>query len=105
MMQTSLNSLFVQGKESWLDNARHTARKIIANRGTCTIEDVLEQCPRPSYLHRNTTGQVFKSPEFVPVGFASSRRNISNGRAIRVWRLKPGYVIPKDGDFERPDTY
>jgi len=87
MHQLSMNDLFNKGKEDWLEKARHTAKKLLAGRYSITIEDVLEICPRPDYLHRNTIGKVFND-EFVPVGFEKSRRAISKGRWIRKWRLR-----------------
>lgn len=103
-MQTTMQDLFQKSREQWLEEARHTARKILMGKQTITIEDVLDQCPRPKYLHQNTTGSVFKSPEFKPVGFATSRRTISHGRTVRVWSLKDGYKIPRDRDYEYPET-
>mgnify|MGYP003333838865 CR=1 FL=1 len=88
MVQTTMADLFQDTKQRWLDEARQTARKIIATTGKATIEDVLEQCPRPTYLHRNVTGSVFQHEDFEPVGFTASRRKVSHGRVVRVWQLK-----------------
>ena len=87
MKQLSMDDLFHKGREDWLGEARHTAKKLLARRLEITIEDVLDVCPKPTYLHRNTIGAVFNS-DFVPVGFAKSRRLVSKGRWIRKWRLK-----------------
>lgn len=87
MVQTTMSDLFQDTKQRWLDEARQTARKIIATRGKATIEDVLENCPRPTYLHRNVTGSVFQHEDFTALGYEPSRRKVSHGRVIRVWGL------------------
>lgn len=86
-MQQSMLDLFQKSREQWLEEARVAARKLLGLRDSVTIEDVLELCPRPTYLHRNTTGKVFNE-DFIPIGFAKSKRSISKGRWIRQWRLK-----------------
>lgn len=89
MKQLSMNDLFQMGKEDWLEQARHEAKKLLRRRHVITIEDVLDVCPKPTYLHRNTIGSVFNG-DFVPVGFAKSKRLVSRGRWIRQWKLKDG---------------
>ncbi len=85
--QLTIQDLFGMTRETWLEEARRTARELLATRPTITIEDVLERLPRPSFIHRNTTGKVFDE-DFKPVGFVKSRRTISKGRWIRQWVLK-----------------
>lgn len=84
MQQLTMQDLFGQSREAWLESARNQARKLLAEKPYITIEDVLENCPRPTYVHRNVTGNVFNE-EFKPVGFAKSRRTVSKGRWIRQW--------------------
>lgn len=83
----TINDLFKQSKQEWLDEARDTARKIGATKSTFTIEDVLLACPLPKYLHHNTIGSVFKHEDFKSVGFAPSRRPAMHGRVVRKWTL------------------
>lgn len=83
--------LWKQESIDWLVKARKAARDILLKRETCTIEDVLQICPRPSYLHRNLTGSVFKDEIFRPVGYIKSRRPIEKASVIRVWELKQEY--------------
>lgn len=85
---SDIQNLFGQSREDWLDSCRDTARKLLRTRLTITIEDVLEVCPRPNYLHRNTTGKVFQDKDFKAVGFRAARKASSHGRTIRVWGLK-----------------
>ena len=86
-MTQAMFDLFKKTREQWLQEARDAARKLLAYRDHITIEDVLEVCPKPEYLHRNTVGRVFDS-EFQHVGFAKSKRVISKGRWIQQWRLR-----------------
>lgn len=83
----TVQDLFRQSKQEWLDGARATARKLLRNNYAITIEDVLEQYKFPKYLHRNTIGSVFKHSDFTTIGFVPSRRTVSHGRYIRQWTL------------------
>ncbi len=84
---SDVQDLFKKQKQAWLESARSTAKKLLRNRLSITVEDVLERCPRPSYIHRNTTGMIFHDKDFKAVGWMSSRRPAMNGRPVRVWRL------------------
>lgn len=88
MQQLTIQDMFGSTREKWLMSARHTARKLLSRNETITIEDVLKVCPRPTYIHRNTTGRVFEDEDFQPVGFEKSKRPVSKGRWIRTWKLK-----------------
>lgn len=83
-----MKDLFKKEREAWIENARVTARKLLENKSLITIEDVLKECPRPPYLHRNTTGSIFRYDDFVPVGWRKSERPLMNGRFVRVWRMR-----------------
>lgn len=96
MIQATINDLFRRTKQDWLEEARDTAEKLLATRRTVTIEDVLEVCPRPKYLHRNVTGSVFQDKRFKPEGFIQSRRTVSHGRIVRTWTLKDQYMTADD---------
>lgn len=83
-----MKDLFKKEREAWIENARVTARKLLENKSLITIEDVLKECPRPPYLHRNTTGSIFRCDDFVPVVWRKSERPLMNGRFVRVWRMR-----------------
>lgn len=83
-----MKDLFKKEREAWIENARVTARKLLDNKSLITIEDVLKECPRPPYLHRNTTGSVFRCDDFVAVGWRKSERPLMTGRFVRVWRMR-----------------
>lgn len=82
----TVKDLFKKEREAWLEEARTTAKKLLEDKALITIEDVLKECPRPEYIHRNTTGKVFNS-DFKLVGWRKSERPVMNGRFVRVWRL------------------
>lgn len=88
MTQTMID-LFTREKEDWLEGARATARKLLVNRGEITINDVLHEYPRPQWVHRNTTGQVFKHRDFKTCGFEKSTAKLAKGRIICRWTLSP----------------
>lgn len=92
--------LFNQSREQWLAGARHAARMLLRRKRLITIEDVLEVYPRPKYLHRNTTGSVFKGDMFHPVGYTLSKRTLSHGRVIRLWSLSDLYTNTHELDCE-----
>lgn len=87
MTSNAMHNLFALGADEWLERARHDARKLLKNRNSITIEDVLDICPKPEYLHKNTVGSVFNR-DFVPIGFIKSKRLVSRGRWIRTWKLR-----------------
>lgn len=92
--------LFQRTREQWLNGARNVAFNLLKTRHTVTIEDVLELYPRPSYLHRNTTGHVFKDAWFQPIGYTLSKRTVSHGRVIRLWTLSDAFAEKLTIDYE-----
>lgn len=92
--------LFNRTRDQWLQGARHTARQLLRRRRSITIEDVLERYPRPKYLHRNTTGSVFKGDMFQPIGYTLSKRTLSHGRVIRMWAMSDLYARSIEPDCE-----
>lgn len=85
----TVKDLFKKEREAWLESARLAAKELLEDKPLITIEDVLKVCPRPEYIHRNTTGKVFNN-DFQPVGWRKSKRPIMNGRFVRIWRLRDG---------------
>jgi hypothetical protein len=96
----TVRDLFQLNREQWLNGARKVAYQLLQTRLTITIEDVLELYPRPKYLHRNTTGSVFKDAWFQPVGYTASRRAQSHGRTIRLWGLSEPFADKLTKDYE-----
>lgn len=100
MIPQTVPDLFNQSREQWLEGARHTARKLLRHKYRITIEDVLEIYPRPKYLHRNTTGSVFKSEVFQPIGYTLARKPSSHKRVIRLWTLADMYADEYERDCD-----
>lgn len=84
-MSKTVNDLFRQSKQDWLEEARQSARKLLSVRYSITIEDVLEVTPLPRYLHHNTIGRVFSNEDFKAIGYTPSRRTAMHGRVVRLW--------------------
>lgn len=100
MIPQTVPDLFNQSREQWLEGARNAARKLLRRRHRITIEDVLEVYPRPRYLHRNTTGSVFKNEMFRPLGYTLARKPSSHKRVIRIWTLSDLYADEYERDCD-----
>lgn len=83
-------NLFRQSTHEWLEEARDEAEKLCHKHGFVTIEDVLKVCPRPNYVHRNATGNMFHDQRFIKDGWKPSGRPAMNGRQVFIWKLKEG---------------
>lgn len=83
----TMNDLFKQEKERWLEGARAVARELLMKNNSVTIVDVLNKYPRPQWVHQNTTGQVFKHPDFRACGTEKSNSPKAKGRIICRWTL------------------
>lgn len=82
----TVQSLFQKSSQEWLEDARRTAGELLETKPFVTIDDVLEVCPRPQWVHRNTVGSVFKDEGFRVAGFVKSRGARAHGRIICRWR-------------------
>jgi hypothetical protein len=81
--------LFEQRRGDWIEAARAAARRIAAERGQVTIDDVRAVCPPPEGADPRIMGSVFaRKSEFLRIGFAASGRDACHGRMISVFRLK-----------------
>jgi hypothetical protein len=87
---TNVPNLFKQSTHEWLEEARDEAENICRKKGVVTIEDVLKVCPRPNYVHRNSTGNMFHDDRFYAFGWIPSGRPAMNGRQVRIWKLREG---------------
>lgn len=90
-MQQSF-SFMNENKRAWLDDARHMARKLLANREYITSDDIWAFCPPPGYINGKIMGSVFTTPDFESVGFTRTKRASSHGRVIQKFRLKSAQV-------------
>lgn len=100
MKAQTMQDLFSLSRGQWIDGARHAARGLLRRRPRITIEDVLEIYPRPKYLHRNTTGNVFRDEMFHAVGYTTAKNVSSHGRVIRIWTLSDRFADELGSDCE-----
>lgn len=87
-MSKTAKDLFQAEKLEWLEKCRQEARLLLLTHSSITSDDVTKRCPRPEYVHRNTTGQIFKHPDFKANGITKSNRVEAKGRWIFKWTLK-----------------
>lgn len=85
--QLTIQDMFGYSREAWLEECRKTAKLLLRNSETVTVEDVTALVPRPTYLHRNTTGRIFNN-QFKPVDFVKAKHTLAKGRYIRTWKMR-----------------
>ena len=73
----------------FLETMRGAARMICRNKGQVTADDVREWADRAGIepTNKNAWGAVFKSAEFVMVGYTTRRQVQGHGNIIRIWKL------------------
>jgi hypothetical protein len=74
--------------DPWLSHARDAARRLAAEKGEITVNDVRGVCPPPEGADPRIMGSVFLKREFERVGFRPSSRDACHGRTIGVFRLR-----------------
>ena len=72
---------------AWVDKARSTAKAIAAWRGSVSIDEVLEACPRPESVHPNATGSIFREKCWKRVGYTQSKSPAAHARVVGVYEL------------------
>jgi len=77
-----------EARAGWIARARAAARRIAAEKGQVTINDVRAVCPPPEGADPRIMGAVLHKNEFVRVDFMVSERGSCHGRTIGVFRLK-----------------
>lgn len=89
MTVKTVPDLFKAQRHEWLEECRTEARRLLTARPgrEITVEDVLELCPRPTYIHRNSIGGIFRDDDFRSSGWTQARKASSNKRWIMKWRL------------------
>lgn len=97
--------LFAAEKKDWVTKARRAAETIALENGTVNIDEVLSICPRPGYIHRNTTGKIFSNSVFRFSGVIKSKKVSSKGRLICVWTLDEALYPRPVTPWEREDVY
>lgn len=68
---------------------RETARKLAAERGEITSDDIHGEYPIPTGVDPRIMGSVFMPRrDWVRVGQRKSKRGVNHGRFITIWRLR-----------------
>ena len=76
-----------KNNEAWVAKARSTAKALAAWRGSVSIDDVLEACPRPESVNPNATGAVFREKCWKRIGYTPSKAPAAHARVIGVYEL------------------
>ena len=76
--------------QTFLETVRGAARMICRNQGSVTADDVRKWADENGYApsNKNCWGAVFKSPDFVAVGFTTSRQVQGHGNRLVRWALR-----------------
>lgn len=77
-------------RKLWVASARVEARRLALRHGTVTAEALRRVHPVPPDWDPRILGAVFRTSEWVRVGFVSTPRAMAHGRPIAVWTLLGG---------------
>lgn len=72
--------------DTWITNARRVAVRLAQLNGTVTSDDVQKILPRPSEIHPNATGSVFRTKELRLVGFKASEKTSRHAARIGIYQ-------------------
>lgn len=71
----------------WLHKCRQHAQILIIMNGEVSSDQVLQWCPRPSDVHPNATGSIFRDKRFKIVGYKTSSKVSARARRIAIYQL------------------
>lgn len=77
-----------ENNADWVDQARAFAKQLAKVNGSVSIDEVLIACPRPTEVHPNATGAVFRENCWMKIGYKQSTISSAHARVIGVFRLK-----------------
>ncbi len=72
----------------WVEKAREIAYQMCLDQGSTDAYRIQLVHPRPSFVHPNAVGAIFKDKRFKPGGWRYNPNAPAHGRAIRVWKLR-----------------
>lgn len=72
----------------WLEECRALARRISAEKGEVTVDDLWRINPPPERVDGRLLGPVFAGKEWEQIGRRRSERGNNNNRDIAVWRRR-----------------
>ena len=77
-----------KNNEAWVERARSAAKSLALWKGSVSIDDVLEACPRPESVNPNATGAVFREKCcWRRIGYTPSKAPAAHARVIGVYEL------------------
>lgn len=80
--------LFELTRADWLATARNVARYIASQKGEVTIDDIRAVWPPPENVDPRVMGAVFRTAEFIPIGYRKSKRKTCHNRPIAVFKCR-----------------
>ena len=81
--------LFETHRANYLADARMMAKLLYGVRNEpISTDDIHKHCPIPDGIDPKVMGAVFNKADWVPVGYAQTKRKIAHSRTIRLWVLR-----------------
>jgi len=82
-------SLVESHEKDYIEAARRAAYLLWrGRREPISINDVSQRVPRPSDVHPNATGAIFKAKGWEPVGFTLATHKEGHARMVRTWTFQ-----------------
>lgn len=76
-----------ENAQAWLLKARDCAYVMAVMGREVSADDVLSWCPRPSDVHPNATGSIFRDKRFKLIGYRTSKKVSAHARRIGIYEL------------------
>ena len=83
--------IFEQRDNEFLERCRNLARLICRERGQVSINDIREFITVPSGVHPSVLGAVFRTKEFMAVGYTEANHREAHARVVRVYQIQGGH--------------
>lgn len=73
----------------WIERAREAARRLAAERGQISSDDIWDVAPPPPGVDPRVLGAVFSDKTiWERTGYVKSARKVNHGRPVAVWKLR-----------------
>lgn len=85
--------LVENNNKTFVETMRGAARILARKKGAISSDDLHDWYDKnrnkiPAPLHVNAWGSIFRTSEWMPVGFVGSEQVSRKGGIIRLWKLK-----------------
>ena len=71
----------------WINACRVLAYQFAVEHGRVASDDVLKELPRPTLVHPNATGSIFRDKRFKLVGYKTSSKVSAHARRIGIYQI------------------